>query len=61
MVVLSGDAPEVPTGNVVLDVLLGPDIVWTERSSHYETEAVIGTTCDELAAEGRRPYRIDPR
>jgi D-cysteine desulfhydrase len=55
-IVLSSDPVEVPTGNVVIDVLMGADIVWAGRLDYAETEAAILATCERLAAEGRRPY-----
>jgi D-cysteine desulfhydrase len=57
-IVLSSDPVEVPTGNVVLDVLMGADIVWAGRLDYPETEAAILATCDRLTAEGRRPYAM---
>src|SRR5436305_1625479 len=55
-VVLSSDEPEAPTGNVVLDELLGPDIVWAGRLDYYGVEDEIERTCGRLSSEGRRPY-----
>src|SRR5438132_3727390 len=40
-IVISSDKPSVPTGNVVLDELLGPDIVWAGRLDYYGAEAAI--------------------
>lgn len=58
-VVLSGAEPDVPTGNVVLDLVLGADIVWAaDAADYYATERAIEDACDRLAAEGRRPYRM---
>jgi len=57
-VVLSGGEPSVPTGNVVLDYLLGAEIVWTDAADYYATEEAIARECDRLAAEGRTPYRM---
>jgi D-cysteine desulfhydrase family pyridoxal phosphate-dependent enzyme len=58
-VVLSGGEPEVPTGNVVLDLVLGADIVWApDAVDYYSTEAAIGDACDRLVVDGRRPYRM---
>ena len=55
-IVLAGNEPEHPTGNVVLDLVLAPDIVWAGPLDYYGTEAAIQATCDLLRAEGRRPY-----
>jgi D-cysteine desulfhydrase family pyridoxal phosphate-dependent enzyme len=57
-VVLVGGRPSSPTGNVVLDELLGPEIVWVEESGYYATEANIERACDRLAGLGRRPYLL---
>lgn len=57
-VVITGGAPSVPTGNVVLDMLLGADIVWSDASDYYATEAEIEAVCAQLEAQGRRPYRM---
>ena len=55
-IVLSSDPVDVPTGNVVIDILMGADIVWGGRLDYAETEAAIEATCARLTAEGRRPY-----
>lgn len=57
-VVLASDPPERPTGNVVLDEVLGPDIVWAGDLDYYALEDAIGAASERLAAEGRRPYLI---
>ncbi|MDQ1402492.1 MAG: D-cysteine desulfhydrase [Actinomycetota bacterium] len=56
--VLSSNEPSHPTGNVVLDYLLGADLVWVGDRDYYGCEAAIDETCERLAAEGRRPYRM---
>ena len=58
-IVVAGERPDVPEGNILLDELLGPDIVWFGGSGElaYEAmEAAIVDACDRLRAEGRRPY-----
>jgi D-cysteine desulfhydrase len=57
-IVLSSRPPAHPTGNVVLDLLLRPDIVWAGEQDYYGLEAVIEEECDRLRAEGRTPYRM---
>ena len=57
-VILASKPPAHPTGNVVLDHVLGPDIVWAGPLDYYGTEAAIDATCDALEADGRRPYRM---
>lgn len=55
-IVLSSDPVDVPTGNVVIDLLMGADIVWGGRLDYAETEAAIADACDLLIGDGRRPY-----
>ena len=58
-VVLASEEPPVPSGNVVLDLLLGVDIVWAGDLDYYAIEAAIESTAGRLAADaGRRPYVI---
>lgn len=57
-VVLASDPPERPTGNVVLDEVLGPDLVWAGDLAYYDLEDAIAATAARLAGEGRRPYAI---
>ncbi|MDQ1436427.1 MAG: D-cysteine desulfhydrase [Acidimicrobiaceae bacterium] len=57
-VVISSRPPATPTGNVVLDLLLRPDIVWAGELDYYGLEAVIEEEAVRLATEGKRPYRM---
>ncbi|HUP85895.1 MAG TPA: D-cysteine desulfhydrase family protein [Acidimicrobiales bacterium] len=57
-IVLTSPRPSVPTGNVLLDEVLRPEIVWAGTRDYYGAEAAIEEQCDRLQAEGRRPYRI---
>ena len=57
-IVLTSPRPSTPTGNVLLDEVLRPDIVWAGERDYYGAEAAIEETCDRLAAEGRKPYRM---
>src|SRR5438046_3606098 len=57
-VVLGSEEPTVPSGNVVLDELLAPEMVWRGGLDYYGVEAAIEETCLRLEAEGRRPYRM---
>jgi D-cysteine desulfhydrase family pyridoxal phosphate-dependent enzyme len=57
--IVLGSAPvEVATGNVVLDQLLGPEIVWAGPLGYYALEAAIDAAADRLRAAGRRPYAM---
>jgi 1-aminocyclopropane-1-carboxylate deaminase/D-cysteine desulfhydrase-like pyridoxal-dependent ACC family enzyme len=57
-IVLGGKQPTHATGNVVLDQLLRPDIVWAGELEYYAMEDAIGEVCDRLTKEGRKPYRM---
>ena len=60
-IVVAGQRPEVPTGNVVLDELLGPEIVWFGGEGHLAYQAIedaILAQAARLEAEGRRPYAM---
>jgi D-cysteine desulfhydrase family pyridoxal phosphate-dependent enzyme len=57
-IVLGADEPSTPTGNVVLDHLLAPEIVWGGPLGYYEMEDAIRATCARLEGEGRRPYEM---
>jgi D-cysteine desulfhydrase family pyridoxal phosphate-dependent enzyme len=58
-VVLNGDRPDPAVGNLVLDELFGPEMVWAGKGGeldYYGVEAAIDDACRRLQAEGRRPY-----
>ena len=57
-VVLGADEPSRPTGNVVLDYLLAPDMVWGGDLDYYAMEDAIEAASARLTAEGRRPYAM---
>ncbi|MBV8385212.1 MAG: D-cysteine desulfhydrase family protein [Acidimicrobiia bacterium] len=57
-IVLSSDPPSTPSGNVVLDELLAPEIVWVGRLDYYAVESAIDHTARRLIDEGRRPYAM---
>jgi D-cysteine desulfhydrase len=56
--VLSGDQPATYSGNLVIDALMGAEIVWTGLGTLTELEAAIDAEAARLAAAGRRPYTI---
>lgn len=53
--VLGGREPDVVTGNLLLDRLLGAEIHWTTREERLPR---LHALADELRAAGRRPYTI---
>ena len=57
-IVLTSPRPSVPTGNVLLDEVLRPDIVWAGTRDYYGAEAAIEEACERLTVEGRKPYRM---
>jgi D-cysteine desulfhydrase len=57
-VVLAGDEPDVPTGNIVLDVLLGPEVVWAGPLPYAELDAAVVAEAERLGSAGRRAYPI---
>ncbi|MBL8774906.1 MAG: pyridoxal-phosphate dependent enzyme [Acidimicrobiales bacterium] len=57
-VVLASAPPDRPTGNVVLDEVLAPDIVWAGDLDYYGLEDAIAAESERLVGAGRRPYLI---
>ncbi|MEA3078100.1 MAG: D-cysteine desulfhydrase [Actinomycetota bacterium] len=57
-IVLTSPEPSVPTGNVLLDLVLQPTIVWAGERDYYGAEAAIEAACDDLRAQGRKPYAM---
>jgi D-cysteine desulfhydrase family pyridoxal phosphate-dependent enzyme len=55
ILVLSGDPAEKPTGNLLLDHLLGAEIIWTSRDHRDDS---LAQTFKDAWSDGRRPYLI---
>lgn len=55
ILVLSGEPEEHPSGNLLLDMLFGAEIVWTSRD---DREAALQRTFAAAWDSGRRPYLI---
>jgi D-cysteine desulfhydrase family pyridoxal phosphate-dependent enzyme len=55
ILVLGGNEPEVPEANTLLDVLLGADIVWTERENMKNRLLEV---YEQAKVQGRSPYII---
>ena len=55
ILVLSGDEHQSPTGNLLLDQLLGAEIVWTTRAGRAQA---LQQTFERAWEMGRRPYLI---
>src|SRR5205823_106394 len=53
-IVIGGGRPDRPSGNLLLDELMGADIVWAGDWSYYAVEAEITETCDRLRVARRR-------
>jgi 1-aminocyclopropane-1-carboxylate deaminase/D-cysteine desulfhydrase-like pyridoxal-dependent ACC family enzyme len=56
--VLGGDRPERPSGNLVVDVALGADMTFAGTQDWDELEVIATALADELRAQGRRPLFI---
>lgn len=55
ILVLSGSPPGKPNGNLLLDYLIGTEIVWSTREQRDE---MLKQTFDEAWAAGKRPFLI---
>lgn len=56
--VLGGAPPPLPVGNLVLDHLLGAELRWVAAYDYRAVEDAIAAAAADLAARGRRPYRV---
>ncbi len=56
ILVLTGDNPQRPSANLLLDRFFGAQIVIVEQRS--ERDRVLQETVDEAAAQGKRPYLL---
>jgi D-cysteine desulfhydrase family pyridoxal phosphate-dependent enzyme len=55
---LAGDSSARPTGNLLLDHVLGAEVHVTGAREYYDIEAAIEAVAEELRQDGRRPYAI---
>ena len=55
ILVLSGAPPEQPSGNLLIDKLLGAQVVWTDRENRENTMQAVYT---QAVNEGKAPYLI---
>ncbi len=55
LLVLRGDPPAAPSGNLLLDLLLGAEVRW---AGDQDAELVMDAAFQEAWDAGRRPYRI---
>jgi len=56
--VFGSDAPSVASGNVVLDELLAPEMVWAGPLDYYGVEDAIEHATRRLTEQGRKPYAM---
>jgi D-cysteine desulfhydrase family pyridoxal phosphate-dependent enzyme len=56
--VLFGNPPSEMNGNLLLDQLLGADIIYTHTNDRSQTEPTMMRVAEELEKRGRRPYII---
>lgn len=57
VLVLSGVEPAQPTGNLVVDRLVGAEIRWAGEVGWDRLNELVDEVASELEAQGRRPYR----
>lgn len=55
ILVLTGDPPQTFSGNILLNNLLGAELVWTSRELREKTLSQVFSECEQM---GRRPYLI---
>lgn len=53
--VLVEPTPDKPTANLLLDQLLGADLVWSDKKNR---DKILQKTANEAAAQGRKPYLV---
>ena len=53
--ILAGEPPAALSGNLLLDRLLGAELVWTEKARR---DQVLQETFDQLRAQGKKPYLV---
>jgi 1-aminocyclopropane-1-carboxylate deaminase/D-cysteine desulfhydrase-like pyridoxal-dependent ACC family enzyme len=57
-VALAGDPPDPPSGNLLVDELLGIRLHYTGPADYYELESAIEALAADLARDGHRPFAI---
>jgi len=57
-VALAGDRADAPSGNLLVDELLGVHLHYTGPADYYELESAIESLAADLARDGHRPYAI---
>jgi 1-aminocyclopropane-1-carboxylate deaminase/D-cysteine desulfhydrase-like pyridoxal-dependent ACC family enzyme len=57
-VALAGDRPDPPSGNLLVDELLGIELHYTGPADYYDLEAAIEALATDLARAGHRPFAI---
>ncbi|WP_193612792.1 pyridoxal-phosphate dependent enzyme [Nocardioides lijunqiniae] len=58
VLVLAGDAPRGPRGNLLLDALLGAEVVWAGAVDADGLRAAAERVAGEVAADGARPHVV---
>ena len=56
--VMGGSPPDVADGNLLLDAMLGAELVWVGAYDAELLETVMTETCMRLQNDGRRPYEV---
>ncbi|HEY5937558.1 MAG TPA: D-cysteine desulfhydrase family protein [Kofleriaceae bacterium] len=52
------DKPPAPTGNILLDRLVGAEIVWISRTAWRDRERLMAEQAERVTAAGGKPYII---
>ena len=58
VLVLQGEEPEVPAGNLVLDVLAGARVVWTGRATAEQVDREVERQAEIVRQDGGTPHVI---
>jgi len=51
-------SPPAPTGNILLDRLVGAELVWISRAAWRDRNRLLAEQADKLRAAGARPYIV---
>jgi len=58
VLLLRGQAPEIPQGNLLLDRILGAEVRYYTPEVFKNINTIADDVCEELLLKGRRPYYI---
>jgi D-cysteine desulfhydrase family pyridoxal phosphate-dependent enzyme len=58
VIALASDPPDAPSGNLLLDQVLGARLVFTGPAEYYGVEQAIEDVADRVTRDGRTPFAI---